>query len=211
MWGATAGTTASRLVCSLWLEIYSVSPHPSSPDTSSPTWRDLPALSSSRAFCCSPGRPLLRPEQDNRLNSPSVRPLKETPSNSSESLSMDKLKFAAVSRNYFNMPIWVAKHAGHFSDEGLDVDIELHEPIDEVTDRLRDGRVQFSFGVTEHVILDNEAGGNLGIIGGNVNRLPFSFISKNGVRTITDLRVMPAGMASVGAARLSFARQLLRS
>src|SRR5258708_33058304 len=93
---------------------------------------------------------------------------------------MEKLKLAAVSRNYFNMPIWVAKHAGHFSDERLDVDIELYEPIDEVTDRLRDGRVQFAFGVTEHVILDNEAGGNLGIIGGHVNRLPFSFIAQKG-------------------------------
>src|SRR5258708_7866145 len=209
MWGATAGTTASRLVCSLWLEIYSVSPHPSSPDTSSPTWRDLPELSSSRAFCCSPGRPLLRPEQDNQLNSPSVRPLKETPSNSSESLSMDKLKFAAVSRNYFNMPIWVAKHAGHFSDEGLDVDIELHEPIDEVTDRLRDGRVQFAFGVTEHVILDNEAGGNLGIIGGNVNRLPFSFISKKGIRTIADLRGKTVGVSSIEAGSSSLGMKIL--
>ena len=122
---------------------------------------------------------------------------------------MDKLKFAAVSRNYFNMPIWVAKHAGHFSDEGLDVDIELYEPIDEVTNRLRDGRVQFAFGVTEHVILDNEAGGNLGIIGGNVNRLPFSFIAKKGITSIAGLRGKTVGVSSIEAGSSSLVMKLL--
>src|SRR5258708_28132190 len=94
-------------------------------------------------------------------------------------------------------------------DEGLDVDTELHEPIDEVTDRLRDGRVQFAFGVTEHVILDNEAGGNLGIIGGNVNRLPFSFISKKGIRTIADLRGKTVGVSSIEAGSSSLVMKLL--
>ena len=54
--------------------------------------------------------------------------------------AMDKLTFTAVSRNYFNLPIWVAKHRGMLADEGLDVAIELYEGVDEVTNRLRDGR-----------------------------------------------------------------------
>ncbi len=81
---------------------------------------------------------------------------------------MQKLVFAAVSRNYFNMPIWIAQHRGMFADEGLDVAIELYEGVDEVTNRLRDGRAQLAYGITEHVILDSEAGGFLEIIGGNV-------------------------------------------
>lgn len=72
---------------------------------------------------------------------------------------MQKLAFAAVSRNYFNMPVWIAQHQGMFADEGLDVVIELHEGVDEVTNRLRDGRVQLAYGITEHVVLDSEAGG----------------------------------------------------
>src|SRR5260370_15825215 len=122
---------------------------------------------------------------------------------------MDKLNCAAVSRNYFNSPVWVAKHAGHFSDERLDVDIELYEPIDEVTDRLREGRVQFAFGVAEHVILDNEAGGNLGIIGGNVNRLPFSFIAKKGISSIAGLRGKTVGVSSIEAGSSPVVMQLL--
>ena len=82
---------------------------------------------------------------------------------------MAKIKFAAVSRNYFNMPMWVAQHYKLFKNEGIQLDLELYEPIDEVTERLKDGRVQLAFGVTEHVILDRESGGNLVIIGGNVN------------------------------------------
>jgi ABC-type nitrate/sulfonate/bicarbonate transport system substrate-binding protein len=122
---------------------------------------------------------------------------------------MDKLKFAAVSRNYFNMPAWVAKHAGLFVDEGLDVEIELYEPIDEVTERLRDGRVQFAFGVTEHVILDSEAGGRLEIIGGNVNKLPFSFIAGKAIRRFADLRGKTVGVSSLEAGSSSLVMKLL--
>jgi hypothetical protein len=43
---------------------------------------------------------------------------------------MDKLAFAAVSRNHFNMPVWAGVHAGLFTTEGLDLSIGLHEPID---------------------------------------------------------------------------------
>ena len=101
---------------------------------------------------------------------------------------MDTIKFAAVSRNYFNMPVWVARHTGLFEAEGLNVAIELHEGVDEVTNRLRDGRVSLAYGITEHVVLDSEAGGRLEIIGGNVNKLPFSFIAGKGITRAEDLR-----------------------
>jgi len=80
-------------------------------------------------------------------------------------IQMQKLVFAAVSRNYFNMPIWIAQHQGMFADEGLDVAIELYEGVDEVTNRLRDGGPSLPTAFTEHVILDSEAGGSLEIIG----------------------------------------------
>jgi ABC-type nitrate/sulfonate/bicarbonate transport system substrate-binding protein len=58
---------------------------------------------------------------------------------------MDKLTFTAVSRNYFNLHIWVAKHRGMLAAEGLDVAIELYDGVDEVTSRLRDGRAQIGY------------------------------------------------------------------
>ena len=122
---------------------------------------------------------------------------------------MDKLTFTAVSRNYFNLPIWVAKHRGMLADEGLDVAIELYEGVDEVTNRLRDGRAQIGYGITEHVVLDSEAGGFLEIVGGNVNRLPFSLIAGKTIRSFEDLRGKTVGVSSIQAGSSSLVMKLL--
>jgi ABC-type nitrate/sulfonate/bicarbonate transport system substrate-binding protein len=124
---------------------------------------------------------------------------------------MVTIKFAAVSRNYFNMPIWVAQHCGFFRDEGIKLDIELYEPIDEVTERLQDGRAQLAFGVTEHVILDREAGGNLLIIGGNVNKLAFTLIANNKIKKPQDLRNKVIGVSSIQAGSSSLIMKSLES
>lgn len=122
---------------------------------------------------------------------------------------MDEIAFAAVSRNYFNMPMWIAHRLGLFADVGLDVRIELHEGVDEVTDRLRDGRVQLAYGITEHVILDKEAGGSLMIVGGNVNKLPFSLIAGKSIRSVEDLRGRTVGVSSLEAGSSSLVMKLL--
>jgi ABC-type nitrate/sulfonate/bicarbonate transport system substrate-binding protein len=122
---------------------------------------------------------------------------------------MQKLTFTAVSRNYFNLPIWIAKHCGMLADEGLDVAIELYEGVDEVTHRLRDGRAQIGYGITEHVILDSEAGGFLEIVGGNVNRLPFSLIAGKNIGSVEDLRGKTVGVSSIEAGSSSLVIKLL--
>ena len=40
---------------------------------------------------------------------------------------MEPLTLVTVSRNYFNMPLWVADQVGFFADEELDVTVELHD------------------------------------------------------------------------------------
>jgi NitT/TauT family transport system substrate-binding protein len=122
---------------------------------------------------------------------------------------MISLKVGAVSRNYFNLPLWIAEDAGFFRKNGLDVSIELYEPIDEVTDRLIDGRLQMSLGVTEHVILGSETGSDLEIIAGNVNRLPFSFIARPGIKTIEQLRGGVVGVSSLDAGSSSLVMKIL--
>src|ERR1700730_11142616 len=122
---------------------------------------------------------------------------------------MEKIVFAAVSRNYFNMPVWIAQDQRMFADEGLDVAIELYEGVDEVTNRLTDGGAQLAYGITEHVVLDSEAGGFLEIIGGNVNRLPFSLIAGKSIRTFDDLRGKTIGVSSLDAGSSSLVMKLL--
>lgn len=114
-----------------------------------------------------------------------------------------------MSRNYFNVPLWIAQHAGFFAREGLSVDIVLIEGIDEVTRRLAAGELQFALDVTENVILNAEQGGGLEIVGGNVNRLPFSFIARPGIKGWQDLRGARIGVSSISAGSSSLVMKLL--
>ena len=124
---------------------------------------------------------------------------------------MDALKFAAVSRNYFNMPVWIGVEKGFFRQENIDLAVELHEGVDEVTNRLVDGRVQLAFGITEHVILDSESGGQTEIIGGNVNRLPFSLIAGKQIRGFEDMRGKVVGVSSLAAGSSSLVLRLFEA
>lgn len=122
---------------------------------------------------------------------------------------MRHLTVAVVSRNYFNLPMWIARTAGLFTAEGLDVTIDHIEGIEEVNARLRDGRAQLAYGVTEHVILDAEAGGKTAIIGGNVNKLPFSLIARAGINGLEGLRGKKIGVSSLRAGSSSLIMKLL--
>lgn len=100
-------------------------------------------------------------------------------------------------------------HEGLFAAEGLDIAIEHIEAIEEVNERVRDGRAQLAYGVTEHVILDAEAGGRQVIIGGNVNKLPFSLIARSGIYGVEDLRGRRIGVSSLRAGSSSLIMKLL--
>jgi ABC-type nitrate/sulfonate/bicarbonate transport system substrate-binding protein len=124
---------------------------------------------------------------------------------------MRALKVGAVSRNYFNLPLWIAQHAGLFTREGLAVEIVLIEGIDEVTRRLAAGEFQFALDVTENAILNAEQGGRLQIVGGNVNRLPFSFIARPHIRSWQDLRGARIGVSAISAGSSSLVMKLLET
>ena len=119
------------------------------------------------------------------------------------------LRVGAVSRNYFNLPLWIAQDAGLFAREGLQVEIELHEPIDEVTRRLRSGHFQLALEVTENAILESERGGRLHAVGGNVNRLPFSFMARPQIRGWQDMRGARIGVSSISAGSSSLVMKLM--
>jgi len=124
---------------------------------------------------------------------------------------MNKVRLGAISRNYFNMPIWIAAQTGMFEQEGLEVTIELHEPIDEVFTRLQDGRLDLALGVTEHILLDAESGGYLEVIGGNVNRLPFSLITAKDIKSFANMRGRTIGVSSIQAGSFSLVMEIMAS
>ena len=75
--------------------------------------------------------------------------------------------------------------------------------------RVATGAAQLNYGVTEHVILDAEAGGRQTIIGGNVNKLPFSLIAHPSVTAIAGLRGKRIGVSSLRAGSSSLVMKLL--
>lgn len=122
---------------------------------------------------------------------------------------MALLRVGAVSRNYFNLPLWLGVDAGLFADEGLSLELHLIEAIDQVTEGLADGTLDLALNVTENTLLNREAGGDLTIIGGNVNRLPFSLIGRPGLRSVSDLRGARIGVSSLRAGSSSLVMRLL--
>lgn len=109
------------------------------------------------------------------------------------------------------MPVWIGVHQGLFRQEGIDLSVESHEGVDAVTNLLLDGTVQLAFGITEHVVLDSESGGHSEIIGGNVNRLPFSLIARPGIRGFDDMRGKVVGVSSLEAGSSSLVMRLFEA
>ena len=124
---------------------------------------------------------------------------------------MTPLRFAAVSRNYFNLPIWIGVDQGFFRAEGIELAVELHESVDEVSNRLADDRVKLAYGITEHVVLDSETGGQSEIIGGNVNRLPFSLVAGKEITGFEDMRGKVVGVSSLEAGSSSLVMKLFEA
>jgi ABC-type nitrate/sulfonate/bicarbonate transport system substrate-binding protein len=111
---------------------------------------------------------------------------------------MDRLVFPVATHNYFHAPLWLAQHYGLFAAQGLDVVTEYTDQgTDELTSMVSDGRAQIGTSTTERVIINREAGGNLVVIGGKVNRLPFSLIARPSIKSFEDLRGKTIGVSSL--------------
>ncbi len=124
---------------------------------------------------------------------------------------MKKLRVGAVSRNYFNLPLWIGVSQNLFKKENLNVSVELFEPIDEVWRGLKEGRLDLALGVTEQIILDQETGGNLEIVAGNVNRLPFSFVAAKHITSFEGLRGKTIGVSSIESGSSSLVMKIMAS
>ena len=122
---------------------------------------------------------------------------------------MDQLTVAGTLPNFFNLPVWVAQDCGLFARQGIEVDLYLNTAIEEVFERVRDGRAQIGRNSTELVILDRERGGGQMIIAGNLNRLPFSFIVRPEIRAFADLRGKTIGVSSLAAGSSSLVMDTL--
>ena len=122
---------------------------------------------------------------------------------------MHTIKIGLVSRNYFNLPIWIAVHQGFFADEEINPELHIIEGIALVDERLDACELDIALSVTENVIVYREQGSDLCILGGNINRLPFSFIARAGITSIADLKGKKIGVSAVESGSSSLIMRLL--
>ncbi len=122
---------------------------------------------------------------------------------------MASVKFGIGSTNYFNMPCWVAQHTQLFEKHGISLEPDVYHSIEEADEGLRGGRFPLAFQATEGVITAIEQGAPLRIIGGNLERLPFSFIGTPDVDSVASLRGKIIGVSSLAAGTSSLLRGFL--
>jgi ABC-type nitrate/sulfonate/bicarbonate transport system substrate-binding protein len=123
---------------------------------------------------------------------------------------MASVKFGIGSSNYFNMPCWVAQHTQLFRKYGISLEPDVYHSIEEADEGLRSGRFPLAFQATEAVISAVEQGAPMTIIGGNLERLPFSFIGTPDVNSVADLRGKVIGVSSLAAGTSSLLRAFLK-
>jgi ABC-type nitrate/sulfonate/bicarbonate transport system substrate-binding protein len=123
--------------------------------------------------------------------------------------AMAGVRFGIGSSNYFNMPFWVAQRTGLFDQYGVSPEPDVYNSIEEADEGLRSERFPLAFQSTEAVITAVEQGAPMRIIGGNLERLPFSFISTPDVNSLVGLRGKIIGVSSLAAGTSSLLRGFL--
>ncbi|WP_158940734.1 ABC transporter substrate-binding protein [Burkholderia sp. S171] len=110
---------------------------------------------------------------------------------------------------FFYVPYWAAHDLGLYGKQGLNVRFVVFGGIDPLTKALKDGTIDVGIGSPEHVIHDVEAGGDLRMIAGNVNRLTHSLIAQPEIKRLEDLRGKTIGVSALSAGTSSLFTDIL--
>jgi NitT/TauT family transport system substrate-binding protein len=110
---------------------------------------------------------------------------------------------------FFYVPYWAAHDLDFYREQGLHVKFVVFGGIDPLTKALKDGAIDVGIGSPEHVIHDVEAGGDLCMIAGNVNRLTHSLIAQPEIKRLEDLRGKTIGVSALSAGTSSLFTDIL--
>lgn len=122
----------------------------------------------------------------------------------------ERLQLGIVVPAFFYVPYWAADERGFYRDAGLEVEITSFGGIDAVTKALKDGAIDVGIGSPEHVIHDVEAGGQLRMVGGNVNRLTHDLIAQPEIKRLEDLRGKVIGVSALSGGTSSLFIEILK-
>jgi NitT/TauT family transport system substrate-binding protein len=122
--------------------------------------------------------------------------------------AQDKFTMAYVSDSpSSSVPFWVAKEAGLFKKHGLDIDLLFINGSSRAVQSLIAGDLDFSGAVGTSAMNGAMAGGDVVIVNGLVNTLPYYLIGKPEIKSPEDLKGRPAA-AHIPGTSADFALRL---
>lgn len=124
-------------------------------------------------------------------------------------MQMDHVRVGLVVPAFFYVPYWAAQERGFYAKRGINVDFVVFGGIDPLTRALKNNEIEIGIGSPEHVIHDVEAGGDLRMVGGNVNRLTHSLIAQPEIKRLEDLRGRTLGVSALSAGTSSLFTDIL--
>jgi NitT/TauT family transport system substrate-binding protein len=87
-----------------------------------------------------------------------------------------------------SVPAWIAKDAGLFKKHGLDVDLLFIDGSTRGIQSLLAGDLSFTEAVGTSAINGRIAGGDIAIVNGVVNTLPYYIVGKSNIKSREDLK-----------------------
>jgi len=121
------------------------------------------------------------------------------------------LNVGVVSRTVFYLPVWTAIERGFFKQEGLDVQVEVYDGSDKISDDLRAGVKQVGITSIENLIAEAYRGGPLRIIAGTAQRPPHYIIAQAEIKSLADLKGKTIGVVSMKEGTTFFVADIARA
>lgn len=122
---------------------------------------------------------------------------------------MQHVKLVGGALGFNSLPVWVAERQGYFARKELNVTLERLGTVDKATDAVHSGSAQFALTPPEGAIKDYLNGGNLRIVGGNVNRLPLTLIANPRFKRIEELKGAKLGTSSLTEGTAIYTQEML--
>lgn len=122
---------------------------------------------------------------------------------------MQEIKLVGGALGFNSLPVFVAEKQGIFARKGLSVALERLGSVEKATAAVRAGEANFALTPPEGAINDFLSGGNLRLIGGNVNRLPLTLIANPRYKRIEDLKGATLGTSSLTEGTAIYTQEML--
>ncbi len=121
------------------------------------------------------------------------------------------LKVGMTSKTLFYLPLFVAQKKGFYSAQNLKVELILIGRSDVQMQSIIAGELHFATLNADGVIMVNEKGANLKVIGGTDNAAPFILVGGKGYKKIADLKNARIGVSGLSGGATSILLDYLRS